>query len=480
MPCFRVREGWGWRSVLYVESFYERLFSWGGFAIARDRRAYEQANIPRRLTDLSLKFWVLLVLVGIAAGFGAILMMGLLREAQHVAFHYHAGPFSTAVAHSSMGRRVGVLVGDGALTGGVLYLLRRVFGGTGGEPTQVVWTKSGRLSLLKTLFGSALSEITVGLGASLGREAAPQHLGAAWADFIARLTGLSKRERLLLIASGAGAGLGAVYNVPLAGAAFALELYLGTISLPLVLPTMLASAIATGVSWLALPNRATYHVPHLGAPSLTLMVFSVLVGPFMGLLAASYVRVIVWAHDRRPQGILLAFEPIVVFFGLGLVATKVPLILGNGRDLAQFAFLGKGGLLALAVLAFLKPMATVGSLRSGASGGLFTPTLSFGATVGALAGYGWAEILHLGWTPAYAVIGAAAMLAAAMEAPLTAVLFVLELTRTIDAAMAPLLIAVGGSLLTAQHLDLRSIYSARLDKPTEQDNNAKHRSVSPD
>lgn len=452
----------------------------GGFVIASDGRAYEQANIPNRLTDLSLKFWVLLVLVGVAAGLGAILMMGILREAQHVAFHYQNGPFSTAVAHSSAARRVGILVGDGALTGGALYLLRRVLGGTGGEPTEVVWTEAGRLSLVKTLLSAAVSEITVGLGASLGREAAPQHAGAAWGDFIARVTGLPRHERMLLIASGAGAGLGAVYNVPLAGAAFALELYLGTISLPLVLPAMLASAIATGVSWLALPNRATYEVPHLGSPTLALVAFSVLMGPFMGLLSAIYVHAIVWAHDHRPQGTLLALEPLVLFFGLGLVAIKYPLILGNGRDLAQFAFTGSGGLMTLAVLAFLKPVATVGSLRSGASGGLFTPTLSFGATVGALAGYFWTHGLHVGGTPAYAVIGAAAMLAAAMEAPFTAVLFVLELTRTIDAVMAPLLIAVLGSLLTAQHLDLHSIYSARLDKPAQTQNNDKQHPMRPD
>ncbi len=445
---------------------------WEGCDIAKDRRAFEQANIPSRLQDLSLKFWILLVLVGGAAGLGALLMMGILHEAQHLAFHYQSGPFSVAVAHRSDARRLGVLVVDGAVTGGGLYLMQRFFGGTGGEPTAVVWTESGRLSLLRTLLSGALTEITVGFGASLGREAAPQHVGAAWADFVARVTHLPRHQRTLLVACGAGAGLGAVYNVPLAGAAFALELYLGTISIPLVVPAILASAVATGVSWLALPNRATYLVPPLGDPTLLIMVMAVVWGPLMGLLSAAYVHFIAWANDHRPRAIALAVEPVVLFFGLGLVAMKYPLVLGNGSDLAQFAFTGSGGIVSLAALAVLKPAATVGSLRSGASGGLFTPTLSFGAVMGALMGHIWIQLVPASWSPAYAVVGAAAMLAAAMEAPLTAVLFVWELTRTIDAMMVPLLVAVVGATLVAQHLDLRSIYSARL--PLENRANEHH------
>ncbi|NMP24288.1 chloride channel protein [Sulfobacillus harzensis] len=389
-------------------------------------------------------------------------MMGILREVQHLAFQYQVGPFARAVARTSDGRRVVVLMLDGLVTGVGLYAMRRFLGGSGGQPTEVVWTRSGRLSFLRTLLSGALSEITVGMGASLGREAAPQHLGAAWADVLARWTHLPKEQRALLIASGAGAGLGAVYNVPLAGAAFALEIYLGTISLPLALPAMLASAVATAVSWIALPNHVTYLVPPLSTPSGSLLIFSLLVGPVMGLLSGAYIRLVVWAHDHQPRHWALALEPMLRASALGLVAMKYPLVLGNGRDLAQFAFTGSAGLATYAALTGIKPLATVGTLRSGASGGLFTPTLSVGAVSGALLGHLWIHLAHGAWNPGYALVGAAAMLGAAMEAPVTAILFVLELTRTIDAIMVPLLIGALSSTMVARHLDWHSIYSARL------------------
>ncbi len=413
-----------------------------------------------QLADLSLRFWVLLVLTGIAAGLGAMAMMAVLRAVQHAALGYHLGEYSTAALHVSSVRLVAVLAIGGLVTGVGLWLMRR-HGGTGGEPTQVVWTGTGSLPLGRTLVSGALSEVSVGMGASLGREAAPQHTGAASGAALARWFGLPTDQRTLLIACGAGAGLAAVYNVPLAGALFTLEIYLGAVSLPLVVPALAAASIATGVAWLTLPAHAVYSVPVLPSPGVSLMVFAVVIGPVLGLASVGYIKSIAWAGARQPKGRLLLVEPLVVFTGLGLLALRYPLLLGNGVDLAQFAFLGGAGLGTLVALSALKPLVTVACLRSGAYGGLFTPTLSFGAVSGALAGHLWGMV----WpgTPAssYAIVGAAGLLAAAIGAPVSAVAFVLELTHTASPVMAPIIIAVVGATLTARRLDVRTIYTAR-------------------
>jgi len=408
----------------------------------------------------------LVVLTGIGAGLGAIVMMGVLRTVQHLAFDYHSGEFSSAAATHGAVRLVIVLAIGGMITGVGLWALRRFTGSTGGEPTEVVWSRTGNLSLIRTLITGVLSEVTVAMGGSIGREAAPQRTGAAIGSFLSQRFAIPREQQSLLIACGAGAGLGAVYNVPLAGALFALEIYLGTISLPLVLPALLTSGIAVVVSWITLPARTVYLVPKLANPTVSLLVFAVVVGPVMGVASAGYVKIITWASDHRPKGGRLFIEPVVIFTILGLVAIAYPLILGNGVDLAQYAFTGSvgAGLLFLLALAVLKPIATSACLRSGASGGLFTPTMSFGAIFGALLGHFWLLIWPGPPVAAFAVIGAGALLTAAIEAPLTGIAMTIELTGT-TVILAPILLAAVGATLVSRRFDLRSIYSARLSPP---------------
>src|SRR5581483_4291223 len=129
------------------------------------------------------------------------------------------------------------------------------------------------------------------LGASLGREAAPQLTGAAWASTISDWAKLPDWQRRLLVACGAGAGMAAVYNVPLGGALFALEVLLGTLTLPLVLPALATALTATAVAWIALPHAPTYDVPHYEIHA-SQVVWALLVGPLAGLAALLWIRLV--------------------------------------------------------------------------------------------------------------------------------------------------------------------------------------------
>ena len=429
-----------------------------------DRRAEQQANVPGRLSDLPLLFWAMAIMTGIGAGLGAIAMMAVLRFVQHLAFDYHSGEYSRAAASHGPVRLVVVLAVGGLVTGVGLWILHRSSKGTGGEPTEVVWTHRGSISVVRTLLSGAISEVTVAMGGSIGREAAPQRAGAAAGALFSRYARLTPEHRTLLIACGAGAGLAAVYNVPFAGALFAAEIYLGSLSLTMVVPALLTSGIATAVSWLTLPDHAVYSVPKLAGPNLPIMVFALAIGPLAGLASGGYVYLIGWASDHRPRGHLLLAEPLLVFTALGLIALGYPLLLGNGVDLAQFAFTGSAGILTILALAALKPIVTAACLRSGATGGLFTPTLSFGAAFGALAGHVFLALWPGTMSAAYGLLGAVALLAAAIEAPLTGIAMVIELTHTVN-LVAPMVLAAISATLVSRHLNLRSIYSARLPPP---------------
>jgi H+/Cl- antiporter ClcA len=140
----------------------------------------------------------------------------------------------------------------------------------------------------------------------------------------------------------------------------------------------------------------------------------------------------------------------------------LPQLLGNGRDVAEQAFNGQLGPLLLGALLLLRPLATVACLGSGAPGGLFTPSLAIGAMLGGVLGLPWSW-LWPGVPPGlFALAGAAAMLAASTQGPISAVVLMMELTGYARAAILPLLLAVATATLVARIIEPRSVYDARL------------------
>jgi chloride channel protein, CIC family len=268
-----------------------------------------------------------------------------------------------------------------------------------------------------------------------------------------------------LVAAGAGAGMAAVYNVPLGGALFALEVLLGSLALPLVLPALLMSLLATAVAWIVIPTHATYVVP-IYSVAARQIVWAALIGPLAGLTAVLWVRLVAVANRSRPtRRTARVLAPIVIFAALGAVAIQYPQLLGNGKELAQLAFVGKLSVGLLAVLFILKPLVTAACLGSGAPGGLFTPTLVLGVLFGALLGHAWSVLWPGSPTGSYALIGGAAILAAAMQGPLSASVLMLELTHSTGSLTVPLLLAAGLATVVARLLGAPSIYSARLAEP---------------
>ncbi len=409
-------------------------------------------------------FWVAVVITGVAAGLLGSVLMFILYSVQHLAFGSPLdgeGTLASIEAASGWHRALPLLIA-GVIGGPAWYLLRRFTPGRKTQVDEVLWTGEGRLSLRRSVGTSIISEVVIGLGASLGRESAPKLMGAVAGSVVAGWSNLTAGQRRLLIACGGGAGFAAVYNVPLGGALFTAEVLIGSLNLPVVLPALVCAGVATATAWIYLPQQATYaDVPSFHF-DVRILVWALLLGPVVGVLAAGYVRLIGVISHYRVKGITALVAPLVAFAILAVLALKYPQLYGNGRGMAHEAFLGAGTIGLFLALSVLKPFVTVLCLGSGAAGGVFTPVMSTGAVLGAGLGLAWSHIWPGSPAGAYAVVGAAAMIGAATQAPLAAIVLVFELTHSGFALMVPMILATAIATAIARWIDGYSIYSARL------------------
>ena len=440
-----------------------------------------QPNVPGRgiVAGYGARFWALVVAIGVAAGLGGAFLMWILNGIAHLAWGHSALTFLGAVERSTAAHRVLVLLLAGVIAGLGALAIRRLRGVGGAEVSESLWRQEGRMALGPSLGRGMLSIVIVALGASLGREAAPQLAGAATASRLSEKLGIPRWQRRLLVACGAGAGMAAVYNVPLGGALFALEVLLGTITLPLVLPALATSFIATAVAWIYLPTTPTYLVPeyHIAASQI---VWAALVGPLAGVAAVGWVKLVTLANRSRPGRWGRVLAPVAVLTGLGAISIAYPQLLGNGKDTVQLAFVGALGGGLLAVLMILKPLVTAACLGSGAPGGLFTPTLTFGVLFGGLLGLGWIQLWPGAPDGSYAIIGGGAVLAAAMEGPVAAVVLMLELAHHIQNLVVPMLLAVTEATVVSRLVGAPSIYSARLGDSADDERDGEDGRGAPD
>jgi H+/Cl- antiporter ClcA len=388
--------------------------------------------------------WPLLgaiLLVGAAAGAAGALVTVVLHTVEHLAYGYSSGPFLTGVERAPAAARVTALVVAGLLGGVGWWALRRF-----ARPVVTVEdaVDGARMPVVSTPITVLLQLVVVGLGASVGRELAPRLLGALAADQLGRVRGIAPGTRRVLVAAGAGAGLAAVYNVPLAGALFALEILLAEFTPEAVLAALGTSVVATVVARIAVPSAALYSLPHFPVTPGSLL-FACAAGPVLGFAGIGFDAMTRRARDRRPRPRWQLLTMPVTFLLIGLIAVIQPSVLGNGKALAQLSIVSTGPVGLLLVLAVLKALATTSTIFSGADGGTLTPSVSIGAALGAAAALLLAPVVPGSSVAGGALIGAAAFLSAAMQAPLTAAVLMIEFTGSDTRVVLPVLIAVAGA-----------------------------------
>jgi CIC family chloride channel protein len=425
-----------------------------------------QPNVapPGRQFGTTFRFWVAVVITGLVSGMAAVAIKEVLRSVQHFSYSYSSGEFVDAVQKSSDGHRIVVLAIAGALAGGIWYLLERIAGTRGGDISDVVWSGDPDMPVVPTLVTATLSETIIALGASLGREEPPKEAAAALTSLLTARMGLSRDERRALVAFAAGAGWAAMYNIPLGGAVFALEVFLGTVTFSLVLPAVATSSIAVAISWTVEPIHPYFPSIPTYPITTSLIVWAIVAGPIIGLVTVGFIWILGWVQRHKVGGKWLLVGPLLFFTVLGALAITYPQLLGNGKDIAEQVFLGGMSIPLIVALVVLKPLVTAGCIGSGATGGLFTPTTSTGALLGALLGNIWS----LAWPGtahgAFALVGATAMLGAAMNGPVSALVLMVELTHHMTNLLVPAILALVGACLVTRAFHACSIYSVRLPR----------------
>jgi H+/Cl- antiporter ClcA len=376
----------------------------------------------------SVDFLCAVIIVGLLAGVAGLATTSLLRLVEHLTYHYSFGSLLDAVTASSLVRRaVGPTIG-GALAGLGWWVFRSK---TDVPPLAVAVANPERIRLLPFSFDAALQVLVVGSGASLGREVAPRQFAVALGNLATGwLKQLSSRDRQVLLACAAGAGLGAVYAVPLGGAVFTLRVMLKSWHPREVGAALISSSLAVAVSSFVTHDQPNLHWPNPGV-SYLLIAYAVALAPLALAVGLVFNRLMGWAgQGELPRSWLLV--PSIAGAGLlvGVCSHWWPELPGNGRSVLNVILGGGMTLNTAAIVVVLKLVVTAAFLRAGARGGLFTPALATGAaagtlfvlTINAIAG----TQFHV---PASALAGSAGVLAITQGAPLWAAIFVWELAR---------------------------------------------------
>ncbi len=309
--------------------------------------------------------------------------------------------------------------------------------------------------------------LTLGGGGSAGREGPTVMVGAAIGSSIGRHSGLGEDQVRSLVAAGAGAGIGATFNAPIAGMLFAMEVILGNFAIRHLNAVVIASVTAAVTTrTLVGEERILSAVPHEVGDPRELLLYA-----FLGVLAAGFGFLFLKAFDGVHNPIPL-FEkrpwlrPIMLGLPVAGIIAFEPRIFGTGQRFIQQLVGGEPLAIAwwvLLGLAGLKILATAGTLGSHGSGGHFMPALFIGSTVGA----GLATLLAPVWSisqldaGAFAVVGMAAAFAAVARAPLTSILIVFELTGDYGLVL-PLMLATSLATLIADRVHKESVYTIPL------------------
>jgi len=363
----------------------------------------------------------------------------------------------------------------GLLVGAIIWLSRKPVGGEGMAVLIEAVALSGGKVAPRPVFWNALAAIvTVGSGGSLGREGPMIRLGAMISSWLALRLGLPAHRVKILVGCGAAAGLAATYNVPIGGALFAMEVILGNFALEIFGPIVASSVIATVIARSVVGNAPLY-----AAPGYTLTSGWELL-PYAGLgivgaLASLAFMLAIEGARKLFKRLTLIPRPVLPWVGmslLGVLGLYVPYVLGRGYGTINLTLTEKLHLplradltlVLLLLLAVTKLLATALTAGSGGSGGLFTPSLCFGALVGSAYGYSvhwlWPHLAsaHYG---AYAAVGMAAVMAGTSHAPISAILILFEFTGNYDLILPVMLAAIVASLL-AKRLRRTSIYTEPL------------------
>jgi CIC family chloride channel protein len=421
-------------------------------------------------------------LIGVVAALGAVVFRAMISAVHNLfflgkfGFFYDANLFDPA---SPWGPWIILAPVIGGLI--VVWLVRTFAPEAKGhgvpEVMYAVYHDKGNVRGIVAVVKSIASAISIGSGASVGREGPIIQIGASFGSTLARRLSLARWQKITLLSAGAGAGIAATFNTPLGGVMFAVELLLPEVSNRTFLPVVVATTTATSIARFVLGLDPAFYVPEAALPHegltinpLVLSGFAIL-GLAAGVASWAFIRFLAWCEDFFPSLPGNAYTQnaigmviIGVLFYVFELTTGHPHTSGVGYATIQSVL--SGGMTGMGLLVALfvgKLFATSISLGAGASGGVFSPSLFIGATLGAAFGALGALLFpDTGFSVVeFAVVGMGAVVGGATGASMTAIVMIFEMTRDYN-VIVPLVLAVALATGLRRALITENIYTVKL------------------
>jgi CIC family chloride channel protein len=396
------------------------------------------------------------VIVGLGAGFGAVIFRRLIESFDKVRIAMGTiGPFGIVMAP----------VLGGLIVGPMIYFFAREAKGHGvPEVMEAVAMHGGRIRPIVVVIKSLASSICIGSGGSVGREGPIVQIGSALGSNLGQILHMSDERIRNLVACGAAGGIAATFNAPIAGVLFALEIILGEFSVGYFSTVVISSVTASVIGRIFLGNEPAFPVPPYSMVSPWELLLYAVLGVAAAFVALVLTRALYKFEDvfdawRFPEYL----KPVVGGLGIGIMGLYFPDLFGVGYAAIGQALLGKMMVGTVLLLLVLKVVATSLTIGSGGSGGVFAPCLFIGSMLGAAYGV----VVHH-WLPtltaapgAYALVGMAAVFSGAARAPITSIIILFELTDDYRIIL-PLMFATVISTLLSEFLNRESIYTLKL------------------
>lgn len=417
--------------------------------------------------------WVLGIGVGIVAGYATLGLRLGISFVERTAFGVTEIHLASAASDLPAWRLILIPLAAGCVIAGMLWLGKRwnLAPDTRGlgvaDVLEARAVRAGRIDLRSGLYSAVMSAISLGGGASAGREGPAVHLGASLAAFLGRLLNMPARGSRILLACGAAAAVSASFNAPVAGALFAFEVVLGHYALRSIAPVAASSIVGALIVRHHFGQDPVFGLPEMAAASVWDFPAAALLGVAAAGVAVIFNRGTIFLPARLGQwaervGVPVWCLPIPGGAIIGLLALIAPEILGVGYEATSNALRTEYSFQFLLLLLALKTLATVLTLAFRFAGGVFSPSLYLGAMLGSAFGIALGVLLgdQTAGPGFFAVIGMGAVSGAVLGAPLSTTLIVFELTSSYEASVAVLLAvslatvlaqsALGGSLFQLQ------------------------------
>ncbi|MBS1261878.1 MAG: H(+)/Cl(-) exchange transporter ClcA [Calditrichaeota bacterium] len=406
------------------------------------------------------------LVIGVIGGYGAV-GFRLAIQAVGLAGYGIADPAFDYLVSLPWYWRFAIPVAGGLIVGPIVTFLAAEVKGHGvPEVMGAVAVRGGIIRWPVALAKVVASAVTIGSGGSAGREGPIVQIGSGAASVLGQLFKVSARKMKTFVGCGAAAGIAATFNAPVAGMLFSLEVILGNFAVSNISPIIVASVTATAISRMMLGNQPAFAVPEYTLSSPIELVHYAVLGFAAAFVAVAFTKTLA-TSERLFDGWKFPnwLKPAVGGMIIGaLGAFGLPHVYGVGYEIIETALLGGFPLGLMFALIAAKIIATSATLGSGGSGGILAPSLFLGSVTGGVIWYGAKFVTPelVAATPGpYALVGMAAVVAAATRAPLQAILILFELTGGYEVIL-PLMLSSILATIFGNRLMTDSIYTVKL------------------